>query len=108
MRVARDFTKINSPRFRATLLARVRVGPGQAVAHLTIQAQHEGLHTHQMGGFDGAAIAEASNLTEDQAVVTVTRSECSASRATSPPELREREIAPRIRLPLRELLLTND
>lgn len=27
---------------------------GQAVAHLTIQAQHEGLHTHQLGGFDSA------------------------------------------------------
>ncbi|TFD62288.1 hypothetical protein E3T43_00050 [Cryobacterium sp. Hh7] len=28
---------------------------GQAVAHLSIPAQHDGLHTHQMGRFDDAA-----------------------------------------------------
>jgi nitroreductase len=81
---------------------------GQAVAHLTIQAQHEGLHTHQMGGFDGTAIAEAFNLTEDQAVVTVTALGVLGKPDDLTPELREREIAPRTRLPLQDLLLTNE
>jgi nitroreductase len=81
---------------------------GQAVAHLTIQAQHEGLHTHQMGGFDGAAIIEAFNLTEDQAVVTVTALGVLGDPDALSPELREREVAPRSRKPLSELLLAND
>ena len=33
---------------------------GQAVAHLTVQAQAEGLLVHQMGGFDTAAAAASS------------------------------------------------
>ncbi|MDJ0348627.1 nitroreductase family protein [Cryobacterium sp. PH29-G1] len=81
---------------------------GQAVAHLTIQAQHEGLHTHQMGGFDGAAIAAAFDLTEDQAVVTVTALGVLGNADDLTPELREREVAPRSRKPLTELLLVND
>src|SRR4051812_2280414 len=35
---------------------------GQAVAHLTTQAQAEGLSTHQMGGFDAAAAAATFGL----------------------------------------------
>ena len=81
---------------------------GQAVAHLTIQAQHEGLHTHQMGGFDAAAIADAFNLNDDQAVVTVTALGVLGQPEDLTPELQEREIAPRIRKPLAELLLAND
>jgi nitroreductase len=32
---------------------------GQAVAHLSVQAQHEGLAVHQMGGFDRDHVAAA-------------------------------------------------
>lgn len=81
---------------------------GQAVAHLTIQAQHEGLHTHQLGGFDGAAIAAAFGLADDQTVVTVTALGVLGELDDLTPELREREIAPRVRKPLAELLLVND
>lgn len=81
---------------------------GQAVAHLTIQAQHEGLHTHQMGGFDAPALATAFGLTDDQAVVTVTALGVLGQADDLTPELREREIAPRTRKPLAELLLAND
>ncbi|TFD47849.1 nitroreductase [Cryobacterium frigoriphilum] len=81
---------------------------GQAVAHLTIQAQHEGLHTHQLGGFDGAAIAAAFGLAADQTVVTVTALGVLGELDDLTPELREREIAPRVRKPLDELLLVND
>ena len=81
---------------------------GQAVAHLSVQAQHEGLHTHQLGGFDGAAIAAAFGLAADQSVVTVTALGVLGSLDDLTPELREREIAPRVRKPLIELLLVND
>ncbi|TFC78938.1 hypothetical protein E3O45_05405 [Cryobacterium sp. TMS1-20-1] len=81
---------------------------GQAVAHLSIPAQSDGLHTHQMGGFDGAALAAAFNLTEDQAVVTVTALGVLGNADDLTAELREREVAPRSRTPLTELLLVND
>ena len=85
-----------------------RYDVGQSVAHLSIQAQDEGLHTHQMGGFDGAAIAAAFNLTPERDVVTVTVLGVLGDAATLAPELREREVAPRSRKPLTELLLVND
>jgi nitroreductase len=81
---------------------------GQAVAHLTIQAQHEGLHTHQMGGFDGAAITAAFGLAADQSVVSITALGVLGKLDDLTPELRAREIAPRVRKPLEDLLLVND
>lgn len=80
---------------------------GQAVAHLSIQAQHEGLHTHQMGGVDPARLAEAFGLRDDQAVVSVTALGKLADADTLPAELLERESAPRTRKPLDELLLAD-
>lgn len=81
---------------------------GQAVAHLTIQAQHEGLHTHQLGGFDGAALSQAFGLTDNQAIVSITALGVLGDPSVLSPELLEREIAPRTRKPLAELLLVND
>jgi nitroreductase len=80
---------------------------GQAVAHLTIQAQHEGLHTHQMGGFDAARLAEAFGLSDDQAIVTITALGRLGDADSLPAELRERELAPRTRKPLEDLLLVD-
>ena len=81
---------------------------GQAVAHLTIQAQHEGLHTHQMGGYDSAAIYAAFGLADTQAIVSITAVGVLAAVDTLSPELLERESAPRTRKPLADLLLIND
>lgn len=77
---------------------------GQAVAHLTVQAQHEGLHTHQMGGFDAARIREAFDLDDRLEVVSVTAIGVLGDAAVLPDALREREHAPRVRLPLEELV----
>ncbi|WP_308797607.1 nitroreductase family protein [Agromyces silvae] len=77
---------------------------GQAVAHLTVQAQHEGLHTHQMGGFDTARIRDAFELDDRLEVVSVTAIGVLGDAATLPDALREREHAPRVRLPLEELV----
>ncbi len=81
---------------------------GQAVAHLTIQAQHEGLHTHQLGGFDAPALAQAFGLGDGHAVVSVTVLGVLGDPDALSPELLERERSPRIRKPLAELLLVND
>jgi len=81
---------------------------GQAVAHLTIQAQHEGLFTHQLGGIDRKGLADAFNLKPGQDAVTVTVLGVLGDADDLTPELLEREIAPRTRKPLSEVLLVND
>ena len=78
---------------------------GQAVAHLTVQAQHEGLHTHQMGGFDGARIAQAFGIADHLEVVSITAIGVLGDVDALPEPLREREVAPRMRKPLDELVV---
>ncbi|NUT59413.1 nitroreductase family protein [Agromyces mariniharenae] len=81
---------------------------GQAVAHLTVQAQHEGLHTHQMGGFDGARIAQAFGLADHLEVVSITAIGVLGDVDALPEPLREREVAPRMRKPLDELVVAGE
>ena len=81
---------------------------GQAVAHLTVQAQHEGLHTHQMGGFDGAKISQAFGLSEQLEVVSITAIGVLGDVDALPEPLREREVAPRLRKPLAELVVAGE
>ena len=79
---------------------------GQAVAHLSVQAQHEGLHTHQMGGFDAARVSEAFGLGEGLEAVSITAIGTLGDVDALPEALREREVAPRSRKPLDELVIT--
>jgi nitroreductase len=81
---------------------------GQAVAHLSVQAQHEGLHSHQMGGIDTDVLASAFAVAKNHAIVSVTALGVLADVATLDAALLERESAPRTRKPLAELLLSND
>ena len=81
---------------------------GQAVAHLTVQAQHEGLHTPQMGGFDAARMHDAFGLDASLEVVSVTAIGVLGDLDTLPDPLREREVAPRLRKPLEELVLVGE
>jgi nitroreductase len=81
---------------------------GQAVAHLTVQAQHEGLHTHQMGGFDAAKIHDAFGLDASLEVVSITAIGVLGDVDTLPDPLREREVAPRLRKSLEELVLVGE
>lgn len=81
---------------------------GQAVAHLSVQAQHEGLHTHQMGGFEGEKIREAFGLAEGLEVVSITAIGVLGDVNALPEALRERESAPRLRKPLEELVLVGE
>ncbi|MDQ0577045.1 nitroreductase family protein [Agromyces albus] len=81
---------------------------GQAVAHLTVQAQHEGLHTHQLGGFDAARLHAEFDLDARFEVVSITAIGVLGDLDTLPDVLREREVAPRLRKPLEELVLAGE
>lgn len=81
---------------------------GQAVAHLTIQAHHDGLHAHQMGGFDGAALREAFEIGERFEPVSITALGVVGDADALPEPLRERENAPRTRHPLERIVRVHD
>ncbi|NYD68023.1 nitroreductase family protein [Agromyces atrinae] len=78
---------------------------GQAVAHLSVQAQHEGLHTHQMGGIDGDKLRAAFGLDDSFRVVSVSAIGVLGDIDALPEKLRERESAPRTRLSLDEIVI---
>jgi len=79
---------------------------GQAAAHLSVQAEAEGLAVHQMGGFDPDRVAAAFALadgTRPLVVIAVGRRD---PGAVLPEPLAARETAPRTRLALGEIMLT--
>jgi nitroreductase len=78
---------------------------GQAVAHLNVQAQHEGIAVHQLGGFDTAVAAAALRLPVGLQPVVVLAIGRHDETALLPEPLATRESAPRERLPLDALLL---
>ncbi|MBW8871421.1 MAG: nitroreductase family protein [Leifsonia sp.] len=80
---------------------------GQAVAHLTIQAHHDGLHAHQMGGFDAEALREAFDLGERYVPVFVTALGTLGDAEALPEPLHTREYAPRTRRPLDEIAVVH-
>jgi len=78
---------------------------GQAVAHLSVQAHHDGLHVHQMGGFDHDTVRTAFDLEARFEPLTVIALGPIGDPATLPDVLREREAAPRARRPLADSLI---
>jgi len=81
---------------------------GQAVAHLSIQAQADGYQLHQMGGFDREAITRDFGLSELLRPISVMAIGEVGSAAQLPDALREREEAPRERIALDELFVVRD
>ena len=79
---------------------------GQAVASLTTQAQAHGLATHQIGGFDSAAVRDAFGLDDSLTPVVVVAVGRADPDAVLPERLAARETAPRTRRPVSDLLLT--
>ena len=70
---------------------------GQVAAHLTIEGQSRGLHTHQMGGFHVDALAEALELPAGRIPITVIAvGQYDASDAVSE-KIRARDTSPRSR-----------
>ena len=80
---------------------------GQAVAHLSVQAHHDGLHVHQMAGFDADALRAHFGLEARFRPVTVVTLGDLGDPQALPDGLRERESAPRNRRPLAESVLAS-
>lgn len=80
---------------------------GQAAAHFTVQAHAGGLFTHQMGGFDRAAIATSFGLDDRFAPQTVIAVGALGDITAAPAALQERELAPRTRRPVAESVLVD-
>lgn len=82
---------------------------GQAAVSLALQAHKDGLHAHQMGGIEVDGLREAFSIDPRYEIVSVTALGVMASPDALPNEtLREREIAPRSRKPLSELVLVSE
>lgn len=80
---------------------------GQAVAHLSVQAHHDGLYVHQMSGFDADAVRAAFDLDARFVPVTVAAIGEIGDPSVLPDALKEREHAPRVRRALNETVLVN-
>ena len=81
---------------------------GQAVAQLVAQASRDGLYAHTMGGVDPEALAATFGLDSHYKVMTVIALGYLGSPEQLPDALREREIAPRQRKSLDEIVLVRD
>jgi nitroreductase len=81
---------------------------GQAVAHLTIQAHHDGLHAHQMGGIDVDGLRAAFDIDDRFLPYSVTALGTVGDPDALPDALRERELAPRTRNALDDIVVVND
>lgn len=78
---------------------------GQAVAHLSVQAHHDGLFVHQMSGFDGDGIAALTGLEPRFVPMTVIALGEYGDATVLPEVLQERETAPRERRALSETVV---
>jgi len=81
---------------------------GQAMAHLSVQAHHDGLHVHQMTGFDPAALAEAFGLPAEVKPFVVATIGTVGSPDDLDAALAERERQPRTRLARDQIVLVDE
>jgi nitroreductase len=80
---------------------------GQAVAMLSIQATHEGLYAHQMGGFDKSRAKEIFELPEHVEPLTVISIGYSGNAEDLHPNLKPMEKAERVRNNFNTFVFTN-
>lgn len=79
---------------------------GLAVANLSLQAQELGLHTHQMAGFDHNVAAEVLGInTENTRTLVAIAIGKLASADELDGVLHEREVSPRVRHALEDIVL---
>lgn len=81
---------------------------GQAMSHLSVQAHHDGLHVHQMAGFDAEQIIAGFELAADVKPFIVATVGTVGSPDDLDEVLAERERQPRTRITRDELVLVND
>lgn len=80
---------------------------GQAVAHLTFQAEALGISVHQMGGFDKNLARDVFGIPAEYELVTAIAIGYGGDPDTLPEDLRTRELAPRTRKPLKSFVFNN-
>lgn len=78
---------------------------GQAVAHFSVQAHHEGLLVHQMSGFDPEAVREFADLSPRFSAITVIAVGELGDASGLPEGLQQGETAPRVRRPINETVI---
>ncbi len=81
-----------------------RYDTGQAMAQLTMQAEFEGLHVHQMGGFDPAACVQVLGLPEGFVAAAAFAIGYAGDPETLDPQMQPGELALSERKPLAEML----
>jgi nitroreductase len=79
---------------------------GQAVAHLSIEAMHQGLHVHQMGGFSTEQVREAFGIPADHLPLTVIAAGYAGDPDLLEEELKKREFQGRKRKDLKEIVFS--
>lgn len=80
---------------------------GQSIAHLSVQAHHDGLVVHQMSGFEPEQIRAIAGLDPRFVPMTVIAMGDLGDASALPEQLRQREVAPRVRRPIHETVLLN-
>jgi nitroreductase len=83
-------------------------GAGLASENLVLQAVAEGVVAHQMGGFDNAGAKLVFELPTDVEPLTVIAVGTQGPAELLDDERRERELAPRRRIPLSEMAFTGE
>ena len=81
---------------------------GQAVANLAIEAMHQGLFVHQMGGFSVEQIRTLFGVNDDHAPLTVIAAGYPGDPETLPENLKKREMLERSRKPLNEIVFESE
>jgi len=80
---------------------------GAAAANLSLQAISLGLYTHQMGGFDEAAVLKAFGIPENHiAGAVIALGYLGEPSALTNPQMLAQEVAPRQRKPLSEFVFS--
>jgi nitroreductase len=112
-----DFNKQWAPKASALILVNAltfredgKVNPtalydtGLAVSHLTFEANHRGFDVHQMSGFDSAAAKATFSLEAGIEAVACIAVGKKTSPDSLPDEIKAREVAPRSRKSLDEIV----
>jgi nitroreductase len=79
---------------------------GAAAAQLTLEANARGLFVHQMAGFDPQKARQVFEIPAGWEPIAAIAIGYSGDPESLPQSLRERELAPRIRKPLSEFVMT--
>jgi len=80
---------------------------GQAAAHMSFQATHEGLYVHQMGGFDREKAGELFEIPEGYEAITAFAIGNIGDYKVLHPNLQKSELAERTRKNMDEFVFSN-